>query len=208
MNGDVTALLDRLSASWLDDPDSRFGQLVVNVVRTFRDADGRSMSLFEISDEKFLMALDAWDEDHRRRREGARREGPDRPPDPALLEIVGRTTEAYSEWSLQSFGRMGRDPARIGPFLDYVGRVWLERADLRFGELVCSAMPEQTDHEQPDRSFPSALQLVEEAALLRLLDGGPISASEITDAYLNRGPLGDLLKRLESPNEDPKGRYD
>jgi hypothetical protein len=54
------------------------------------------------------------------------------------MRVVERTIATYDRWALKTFGRVGRDPARIGPFLRSLGQIWLEHPDLRFGELVCS----------------------------------------------------------------------
>jgi hypothetical protein len=55
-----------------------------------------------------------------------------------MEQSVLRTIATYDRWALKTFGRVGRDPARSGPFLRSLGQIWLEHPDLRFGELVCS----------------------------------------------------------------------
>lgn len=104
---------------------------------------------------------------------------------------------------METFGRIGRDPARIGPFLAFLGAAWVERAERSFGQLVCAAFPVAADPDDPTRRFPRGLQLVEEDMFLKLLDRpSTASAEDIEDLYTRRGPLGDFLKRLDPPESE------
>jgi hypothetical protein len=98
---------------------------------------------------------------------------------------------------LETFGRLGRDPARIGPFLRSLGQIGLEDLDLVFGELVCSGLPLEADPERRGRRSRVGLPFLEEDEFLRLLrEPGTSSGEEIYQAYASHGPLGDLMDRL------------
>jgi hypothetical protein len=121
--------------------------------------------------------------------------------DPTRRAILDELTERYSKWALQTFGRIERDPARIEPFLRYLGRAWLGHAESRFGELACSSFPLEVNPDDPRRWFSRGLQLIEDDLFLKLLDHpGAVSGREISERYVHRGPLGDLLDRLEPPD--------
>lgn len=218
--GYVEKFLDRVADSWRDQPDQRFGQFVRDVARCSHDRSGRRRGPNEvdrITDEAFLLALDESDEQIRRWQEQAKRRRRGELEEPvvddrgrglwghlspearkeAMEESVQRTIAMYDGWALKTFGRVGRDPARIGPFLRSLGQIWLEHPDLRFGELVCSGLPLEADPERPGRRSRVGLAFLEEDELLRLLrEPGGSSGEEIYQAYASRGPLGDLMDRI------------
>ena len=216
----VEKFLDRVAASWRDQPDQRFGQFVRNVARCSHDRSGRRRGPDEverITDEAFLLALDESDEQIRRWQEEAKRRRRGELEEPvvdqrgrglcghlspegrkeAMEQSVQRTIAVYDKWALKTFGRVGRDPARIGPFLRSFGQIWLEHPDLRFGELVCSGLPLEADPERTGRRSRVGLPFLEEDEFLRLLrKPGSSSGEEIYRTYASHGPLGDLLDRL------------
>lgn len=114
-----------------------------------------------------------------------------------MEQSVQRTIAMYDGWALKTFGRVGRDPARITPFLRSLAQIWLERPNLRFGELVCSGLPIEADPERPGRRSRVGLPFLEEDEFLRLLrKPGGSSGEEIYQAYASRGPLGELMDRI------------
>ena len=204
----VQTFLARVGEVWRGEPDTRFGQFVSNIVWVFPDRVDTDPGAGDISDEGFLRALEASVADRRKRREELerkRREGREDPVDPRIMEGVKQTQRTYDRWALERFGRIGRDPARIGPFLSVLGQAWLERPDLRFGELIAGVLPRGVDPDDPDRRVGGGLRglrIIEDDAFLELLEHrGVLSAEEISERYVHRGPLGDLLEGLESPDE-------
>jgi hypothetical protein len=145
--------------------------------------------LMSIVDEEFRAALDQWDEAWEAQK-AERALGTAEPARPEIVEGVRRTQEAYNRWAMRTFGRIGRDPARIAPFLARFAEEWAGRPQMAFCELVRTISG-------PD------LRLLEEDAFLFLIDHpGSLSAEAIEASYTYRGPLGDLLRRIES-HEDP-----
>jgi hypothetical protein len=113
------------------------------------------------------------------------------PANPRHTALAARTNEEYRRWAQETFGRIGRDPARIEPFLARLGEVWLRQAKLSFCSLVCVTVP-------------SGLQLVGEPTFLQLLDApGSMDYDTISDMNTSQGPLGDLLRSLERHKDDP-----
>lgn len=216
----VEKFLDRVADSWTDQPDQRFGQFVGNVTRCSHDRSGRRRGPEEvelITDGAFLLALDESDEQMRRWQQEAERQRREELKEPvvdhrgrglwgrlspearkeAMEQSAQRTIAMYDSWALKTFGRVGRDPARIGPFLGSLGQIWLENPNLRFGELVCSGLPLEADPERPGRRSRVGLPFLEEDEFLRLLrEPGSHSGEEIYQAYASRGPLGDLVDRI------------
>lgn len=197
----VETFLGRLEASWRAEPDQRFGQFVGNVVRFSHASTGRLRELAnveEINDQEFLLALDEWDEYLPKAREAAerqQREAPGERIDPMFEEGVRQTIAVYDRWALKTFGRIGRDPARIQPFLQSFAQIWLKHVALGFGQLVCSGLPIEPDPDRPERLTRVGLQFLEEDEFLNLLHNpGSRSAHEIYQVYARRGPLGNLLR--------------
>jgi hypothetical protein len=222
--GYVDKFLDRVADSWIDQPDQRFGQFIRNVVRCSHDRSGRRRGPDEvdrITDEAFLLVLDESDEQMRRWREEAERRRRGELEEPvvdhrgcglwghlspearkeAMEQSVRRTIAMYDRWALKTFGRVGRDPARIGPFLRSLGQIWLEHTDLRFGELVCSGLPLEPDPERPGRRSRVGLPFLEEDEFLRLLRKPSSSSGGLVQIVMEllrpRGvaELGERLRR-------------
>ena len=176
----IEAFLVRFASTWHEHPDSRFGQVVSNVAG--------DRPLMRTSDEEFTAALDEWDEAWEAQR-AERARGTAEPARREIVEGVRRTQEAYDRWALETFGRVGRDPARIEPFLARFGEAWAARPEMAFCELVRTI------------GGPS-LRLLEEDAFLFLIDHpGSLTTEAIEASYTYRGPLGDLLRRLEAHEE-------
>lgn len=176
----IEAYLARFASTWREHPDSRFGQLVSNVAG--------DRPLMRTSDEQFLTALDEWDEAWEAQK-AERARTPREPVERWIAEGARRTNEQYRAWALRTFGRVGRDPARIEPFLSRFAEAWAERPQVAFCELVRSV------------GGPN-LRLVEEETFRFLLDNpDSISAEAIEASYTYRGPLGDLLREIESHGE-------
>jgi hypothetical protein len=57
--------------------------------------------------------------------------------DPSLdWEALRAADDGFAKWAMEKYGRVGRDPERIGPFLARVGEAWGRHPELRFGQLA------------------------------------------------------------------------
>jgi len=111
---------------------------------------------------------------------------------------VQGTKAQYDRWALAKFGRIGRDPARIGPFLEAFGDAWQEHHERQFGEMVMSAIPVSENPEQPGQFARAGLRLVEDDLYLELLNDPQAASSDgIYEAYVYQGPLGGPLEEVE-----------
>jgi hypothetical protein len=200
----IDGFLTPVARLWALDPDSRFGQFVSNVARQHCAADSSNVAVEGVDDDDFLLALNEFEEDTRRGREEFQRT-PDEPsPRPELARLVRQTQQMYDDWALETFGRIGRDPDRIVPFLHRFGEAWCEHPERSFGAMVLSVVPLSENPDEPGRFARAGLRLIEDEPYLELLDDpNATSGRDIIDAYTYRGPLGDILDVVEGRHEEP-----
>jgi hypothetical protein len=135
----IETFMARVGEAWRADPDSRFGQLTSNISRLANKSNARFDGLEEVSDLAFLHSLDRREREIAKASEESKRNA--RPPDAVFDALVYATKVDYDRWALNEFGRIGRDPARIGPFIERWSEFWNEHSEHRFGELLIEVLP-------------------------------------------------------------------
>ena len=201
----IGKFLAQLETGWLEDPDSRFGQFVSNVTRRAFRKPNHPPDLETVTDDQFLEALAASRRDLRGRGETPEREGEmAKPIDPRIAETVRDTSRQYDRWAMQTFGRIGRDPNRIHPFLGRFALAWGRRSDLAFCVFVLSLAPLEVHPERPGEKVRVGLRFLEEDDFLELMERpGSLTGDAVERSYTERGPLGSLIRRLKPPQPDP-----
>jgi len=193
----IESFLARVARVWTLGPDQRFGQFISNVSGHHRDPDGSEVAVADITDDDFSRTLDKSEADTLRRQKEFEL-GEREPVKPEIARAVRVNQQQYDRWAMRTFGRVGRDPARIGPFLHRFGEVWAEHPERRFGEMVLSAIPLSEHPEEPGRFVRAGLRLVEDDSYLELLSNPEaLSNDDVYERYMYRGPLGDLLDKVE-----------
>ncbi len=94
-----------------------------------------------------------------------------RPIDPSVPPAGGdpdfdwkslrQVNDTWAKMALKMYGRVGRDPARIEPFLRSFEAIWNRHSNLKFGKIVCDAL----SFRQP----PLSLHLPEEETVAERL---------------------------------------
>jgi hypothetical protein len=142
---------------------------------------------------------------------------PSEPPaggDPSLdWASLRRTNDMWARLAMKKYGRVGRDPARIEPFLRYFEAVWERHPQTRFGELVSDVLsviePGMALHAPEEETFVRLLGDWDDATAARQeRDGSPIGEpsgrsrtdpriARPTSTSLGAGGRQNRLKRSE-----------
>jgi hypothetical protein len=118
----------------------------------------------------------------------------------AEIDSAVGTQRGWERAALSEFGRIGRDPERMTPFLQRLGEVWKEHAGMRFIELVARVA-----------SMPPGLRLTltEEPGFLEHLEGWAAQAPEGEPADAARAAFIDsfLARFLQRWSRTPDTRF-